>query len=222
MLDQGFLENLLIQYKLGGWFMHPIAFAFAVAIAIAFERFIRLMFQYGVDGRSFMFEIEKYVLADDLDGAIRLCNSSGSALLPKVLKAGLKRASQNETQIQNAVDAASLEVLPKLERRLRYLALIANVATLLGLLGTIAGLIHSFGGIAVAEASERQGILAAGISEALNCTAFGLIVAITTMLLHSLLGARSVALIDEVDEFGVKIIDLLTMKSYKHSTESSL
>jgi biopolymer transport protein ExbB len=216
------MQWLAEQYKMGGWFMHPIALSGAISIAIVVERVIRLIFQYGVDGTSFMFEIQKHVLANDLDGAIRICNGAGQALLPRVIKAGLQRASREEQQIQNAVDAASLEVIPKLERRLHYLALIANLATLLGLLGTIGGLIHSFTAVATAEASKRQEILSAGIAEALNCTAFGLLVAISTMVFHTWLSGRAGMLVEEIDEFGVKLIDLLTARKYKHSTEEVL
>ena len=166
-----------------------------------------------------MFEVQKHVLANDIDGAIRICNGSGKAALPRVIKAGLQRASRNDEQIQNAIDAASLEVIPKLEKRLSYLALIANLATLLGLLGTISGLIGAFKAVAVAEATERQAILSAGISEALNCTAFGLITAITAMIFHTWLSARSSNLMEEIDEYSVKLIDLLSARKYKHSTE---
>jgi biopolymer transport protein ExbB len=213
------IHFLLDQYQKGGFMMHPIAACFAISIAIITERVMRLMFNYNIDGTSFMFEVQKYVLANDIDGAIRLCNGTGKAALPRVIKAGLQRASRDEHQIQNAVDAASLEVIPKLEKRLQYLGLIANLSTLLGLLGTISGLIHSFQAVAIAEASKRQGILSEGIAEALNCTAFGLIVAITTMIFHTWLSGRAATLIEEVDEYSVKLIDLLSARKYKHSTE---
>lgn len=216
------LGFLIEQYKLGGHFMHPIAIAGAIAIAIIIERWMRIAMQYNIDGTSFMFEVQKYVLANDIDGAIRLCNGSGRSALPKVIKAGLQRASRDEHQIQNAVDAASLEVIPRIEKRLHYLGLIANLATLLGLLGTISGLITSFKAVAVAEASQRQSILSAGISEALNCTAFGLLVAITAMIFHSWLSSKGATLIEEIDEYSVKLIDLLSARKYKHSTENSL
>lgn len=216
------INFLVEQYVKGGPFMHPIAFALAIAAAIILERLVRIVFHYNIDGTSFMFEVQKYVLANDIDGAIRLCNGAGRAALPRVIKAGLQRASRDEHQIQNAVDAASLEVIPKIEKRLNYLALIANLATLLGLLGTISGLIHSFEAVAVAEASQRQNILAGGIAEALNCTAFGLIVAISAMVAHSWLSTRATVLVEEVDEYSVKLIDLLSARQYRHSTEQSL
>jgi biopolymer transport protein ExbB/TolQ len=213
------LVSIIDQFNKGGPMMYPIAFAYAISIAIILERFARIIFTYNIDGTSFMFEVQKYVLANDIDGAIRMCNGSGKSALPRVIKAGLQRASRDEHQIQNAVDAASLEVIPKIEKRLSYLGLIANLATLLGLLGTISGLIRAFQAVAVAEASQRQAVLSAGISEALNCTAFGLIVAITTMIAHAWLSARASVLVEEVDEYSVKLIDLLSARKYKHSTE---
>jgi biopolymer transport protein ExbB/TolQ len=200
--------------------MIPIAISLALSLAFSFERFTRLFLQYNVDGGSFMFEIQKYILANDVDGAIRLCNGAGRAALPKVIKAGLQRASRDETQIQNAIDAASLEMIPKLERRLPYLALIANIATLLGLLGTINGLITAFAAIAQADPAQRQAILSAGISEAMSATAFGLVTAIFTMIAHSILTTQANRLLEEIDEFGVKLLDLLSARKYSSQQKS--
>jgi biopolymer transport protein ExbB len=222
VVNQSIVSFIVEQYKLGGFMMHPIALSGAIAIAIIIERVMRIVFQYNVDGTSFMFEVQKYVLANDVDGAIRLCNGAGRAALPRVIKAGLQRASRDERQIQNAIDAASLEVIPKIEKRLHYLGLIANLATLLGLLGTISGLIYAFGKVAVVPAAEKQAVLSAGIAEALNCTAFGLLVAILAMIGHSWLSGRSAVLIEEVDEYSVKLIDLLSARKYKHSTEETI
>lgn len=213
-----FLHSLVSGFQAGGPWMIPIAIAFAVSIAFSIERFVRLFWQYNVDGPSFMFEVQKFILANDLDGAIRLCNGANRAALPKVIKAGLQRASRDEGQMQNAIDAASLEVIPKLERRLAYLALIANIATLLGLLGTINGLISSFAAIALADPSQRQAILAKGISEAMNSTAFGLVTAIFTMIAHSILTNKANKILEEIDEFGVKLLDLLSARKYKGAT----
>jgi biopolymer transport protein ExbB/TolQ len=214
-----FLTSAIAHYQKGGIFMNFIAITFAFAIAFIIERMLRLYATYYVDGTSFMIEVQKYVLANDLDGAVRLCNGAGKAALPKVIKAGLQRASRDEQQIQNAIDAASLEVVPKLEKRLNYLALIANIATLLGLLGTISGLIGSFAAIALADASQRQTLLSNGIAEAMNCTAFGLVVAITTMVAHSVLYSRATKITEDIDEFGVKLIDLLSARKYRHTSE---
>jgi len=203
----------------GGFATYLIAICCAVSVAFVIERFIRLFMKMNVNGTSFMFEIQKYVLANDLDGAIRVCNGSGEAALPKVIKAGLMRASRNEEQIQNALDAASLEIIPQLEKNLPYLALIANIATLLGLLGTISGLIKSFAAVALADPAQRQAILSAGISEAMYATAMGLIVAITTMVCHSFLAARASRIVADIDEHSVKLLDLLSARRVQHSSE---
>lgn len=202
--------------------MHVIAVTFAFGIAFVVERVIRLYTTYYVDGASFMFEVQKYILANDLDGAIRLCNGANRAALPKVIKAGLQRASRDDEQIQNAIDAASLEVVPKLEKRLNYLALIANIATLLGLLGTITGLIQTFAALEALDPAKKQELLSRGIAEAMNCTAFGLIVAISTMVLHGILTTRATRIIEDIDEFGVKLLDLLSARKYRHSSEKAL
>ena len=221
MESTGFLGTLLTAFSTGGIFMWFIAITFALTLAIAFERFVRLFLQYHVDGNSFMFEVQKYVLANDLDGAIRLCNGAGKAVLPRVMKAGLQRASRDEQQIQNAIDAASLEVIPKLENRLPYLALFANVATLFGLLGTIFGLIKAFEAVAKADPQQKQAILSAGISEAMYATGFGLVTAIIAMILHTVYSGRANRIIEQIDEFGVKLLDLLVARKYKHTSERS-
>ena len=221
MESTSFIQGLVTAFQAGGIFMAPIAVALAISVLFTLERFVRLFMQYNVDGPSFMFEIQKYVLANDLDGAIRICNGANKSALPRVLKAGLQRASRDETQIQNAIDSASLEVIPKLERRIPYLALIANIATLLGLLGTITGLIKSFNAVALADPAQRQAILAAGIAEAMNATAFGLITAIFSMVAHSILTSKSTKILEEIDEFGVKLLDLLSARKYHHSSEKT-
>ena len=213
------IQELIRTFQEGGTWMIAIAVSMACSIALSLERFVRLFFQYNVDGPSFMFEIQKYILANDLDGAIRICNGAGNAALPRVIKAGLQRASRSDDQIQNAIDAVSLEMIPKLERRLPYLSMIANVATLLGLLGTITGLIKAFNALAEADPSQRQAILSAGIAEAMNATAFGLVTAIFTMIAFTILSSKANRVLEEIDEFGVKLLDLLAARKFRHSIE---
>jgi len=219
MESPSFIQELIRAFQDGGPWMVAIALAMAFSITLCLERFVRLYFQYNVDGPSFMFEIQKYILANDLDGAIRICNGAGNAALPRVVKAGLQRASRTDDQIQNAIDAVSLEMIPKLERRLPYLSMIANVATLLGLLGTITGLIRSFNALAEADPAQRQAILSAGIAMAMNATAFGLITAIFTMVSYTVLTAKANRILEEIDEFGVKLLDLLAARKFRHSAE---
>src|ERR1044072_8666387 len=101
MESPNFVSNMIVAFQSSGW-MVAIAVVFAISIAFALERFVRLFLQYNVDGASFMFEVQKYILANDVDGAIRLCNGAGRAALPRIIKAGLQRAAREERQIQNA------------------------------------------------------------------------------------------------------------------------
>ncbi len=211
--------NVIGALQHGGFATYLIAIALAASIAFILERFVRLFLQLNINGTSFMFEIQKHILANDLDGALRICNGTKNAALPRVIKAGLMRASRSEEQIQNALDSASLEVIPQLEKNLPYLALVANVATLLGLLGTISGLIRSFASIANADPAQRQALLSAGISEAMYATAFGLIVAVMTMVAHSILSSKAASIVSEVDEHSVKLLDLLSARKVQHSSE---
>lgn len=214
----GLIEGIVKAFQEGGFWMTPIAIVFAIAVAITIERTLRLL-RYNIDGASFMFEIQKYILANDLDGAIRVCNGASSAALPRVIKAGLQRASRTDEQIQNAIDASSLELIPQLEKRLNFLALFANVSTLFGLLGTIMGLIKSFAAVAQADPAQRQAILSAGIAEAMNATAFGLITAIFAMVAHAILTNKATIILSQLDEFGVKLLDLLSARKFRHSSE---
>jgi biopolymer transport protein ExbB len=211
--------GIIAALQHGGFATFLIAITLAFAVAFIVERFIRIYLQLNINGSSFMFEIQKYVLANDLDGALRVCNATKNAALPRVIKAGLMRSSRSEEQIQNALDAASLEVIPQLERNLPFLALIANIATLLGLLGTISGLIRSFAAIANADPAQRQALLSAGISEAMYATAFGLIVAIATMVAHSILSSKAQRIVADIDEHSVKLLDLLSARKVQHSSE---
>ena len=195
----------------GGIFMWFIFLIWGFGIAVAIERFLKITRKFDVDGPTFMNEIQRYVLSKDIQGAIRVCSNTPSALA-RVLKSGLKRASHGETGIQNAIDATVLEVIPKIEKRLGFLQLVANVSTLLGLLGTIQGLIQSFASIAAADPAQKSEILAKGISVAMNTTFLGLLAAITVMLMHSYLAGKAEKVINEVDEFSVKLIDLIKIK----------
>lgn len=191
----------------GGIFMWVIFIVAAFGLSIAFERFSKLK-SYDVDGSSFMNELQRNILSNDIQGAIRICSNS-TAMLPRVLKSGLKRSSQGQNQIQNAVDATALEVIPKIEMRLNYLQLVANISTLFGLLGTIQGLITSFAAVSAADPAQKAELLASGIAKAMNTTAAGLGTAIIIMILHTFLTSKADKIIGEIDEFSVKLLDLL-------------
>ncbi|ATH09500.1 transporter [Halobacteriovorax marinus] len=197
----------------GGIFMWIILATWTFGIAIALER-IKSLFSYDIDGNSLMNMIKKHVLNNDVEKAIQSCSNS-KAILPMVLKSGLKRANQEKDQIQDAVDSTILEVTPKVDKRMSYLGLVANVSTLIGLLGTIYGLIESFAAVANADPSSKAKLLALGISKAMNTTAFGLISAISIMVIHNILSNKSEKIIAEIEEYSLKLVDLLGTKKRK-------
>ena len=159
-----------------------------------------------------MSRVQKMVMADNIDRAIKLCNAAPSRALPKVIKAGLTRANKGEIEIQNAIEEATLEVVPQVQKRTASLNALANIATLLGLLGTIMGLIEAFKALENAEPENRQRLLAQGISLAMNTTAFGLIVAIPTLLAHLILSGMTKKILDEIDQYSVKLENLLVTR----------
>ena len=199
-------------FQSGGGWMIPILVVSVFAVAIVIERFYVLFFRYNINADEFMQQIRKFVLAGNVDRAIKLCNASPNAALPRVVKAGLMRANKGEVAIQNAIEEATLEVMPAVRARTGSLLVMANIATLLGLLGTIIGLIQAFAGLANAPEEERQNVLAAGISVAMYTTAFGLVVAIPTMLAHLFLSRLTVRIGEEVDHYSVMLEDLLVVQ----------
>lgn len=218
--DLNFFQFLAKFMSEGGVFMWVILGIWAVGVAISLERWRRFR-TYDVDGASLMNTIRKFVVGNEISAAIQACAES-NALLALVMKNGLKRANQTKEQVQDAIEATILEVVPKIERRLSTIALMANVSTLFGLLGTIQGLIQSFAAVAGAEASQKAQLLAMGISTAMNTTALGLLSAISLMMIHAWISGKGEKMIKEIEENSVKLVDLLgTKKAYKQDQEAA-
>ncbi|HGY56000.1 MAG TPA: MotA/TolQ/ExbB proton channel family protein [Caldithrix abyssi] len=200
----------------GSFFMYAIALFGALAAAIAIERIYYIVIRSNVNADKFMAEVRKLVAGGNMDRAIALCEQGKQKALPFVVLRGLKRANESDTldfrAIQNAVDEGTLEVIPKLRERTNYLSMLANVATLTGLMGTIYGLILSFAAVGSAGVSEadKSRLLARGISTAMNTTIFGLMVAIPTLIAYTYISNRTNKIIDELDEHLVKLINLIT------------
>jgi biopolymer transport protein ExbB len=194
----------------GGVFMWIILGMWVFGVIIAIER-VRNLFKYDIDGTSLMNEVKKNVLTNEVQTAIQSC-STNKSLLAGVLRNGLKRANQSKEQIQDALESSMLEAIPHVEKRLGYLALIANVSTLVGLLGTIYGLIQSFAAVASADAASKAELLALGISKAMNTTAFGLISAISIMVIHQILTTKSDKIMGDLEHYSVKLVDLLSTR----------
>ncbi len=199
-------------FQQGGIWMYIILAVSIFAIGIVIERFIFLFFKYSINAEAFMAQVQKLVIANNIDRAIKLCNAAPSAALPRVIKAGLTRANKGEVEIQNAIEEATLEVVPRVQKRTASLQALANIATLLGLLGTIVGLIEAFEALEKATPENRQKMLARGIALAMNTTAFGLVVAIPTLIAHLVLSGTTKKILDEIDMYSVKLENLLVSR----------
>jgi biopolymer transport protein ExbB/TolQ len=186
-------------------------------VAIAIERMIFLMSRSGFRVEQFVKEVLRHVQKDDFAGAQKLCQKAGKMALAQVLKSGLDEAKHGATHIKNSIDEATLKVIPKLEKRTNYLATIGNVATLLGLMGTIYGLILSFAAVGKPgiDAAEKSTLLASGISAAMNTTFTGLMVAIPSIVLFALFRPKTQRIIDEIDEHALRFTNAMVEKAYK-------
>lgn len=198
--------SVIEVFQSGGNFMYLILFVLCLGIAIILERLYFLYYKYNVSGARLFEQIRPNLLKGEIPRAIGLCDD---APLPTILKAGLKQYMLTRGGVRKAMEEAALEVAPKLQKRTHYLVVLANIATLLGLLGTIIGLIIAFSAISGAQPGEKAVQLARGISIAMATTAFGLIVAIPCLLFHSILQSKTNRLLDEIDEYSVKTANLL-------------
>jgi len=216
------MDKIANFYKLGGDWMHPILVMSIIGLAIMIERFIFLYFKYNINAGAFMAQIQKLVMANNIDRAIKLCSAAPSAALPRVIKAGLMRANKGPEEIQNAVEEATLEIVPIVTKRTTVLQQIANIATLLGLLGTILGLIAAFDALKNPNipADQRQSMLAGGIAMAMNTTAFGLIVAIPCLVAQVFLTSVTKKIIDEIDQYSVRLENLLVSRLHGNAGEN--
>ena len=203
------------HYNEGGMMMHAILVSLFVVIGLVIDRIITLYFRASVDKEAFLRELKRHVYAGELDKAISFTASQKKTPLTSVIKAGLINVPKGEADVQAAMDEATLRESPKIEKRTGYLAMLGNVATLLGLLGTIVGLIHAFAAVANANPADKATILAASIAEAMNCTAFGLLTAIPALVAYSVLQGRSQHMLEEVNESAVAVLNLIVANKDK-------
>jgi biopolymer transport protein ExbB/TolQ len=207
------MEAISAFFLKGGFWMIPIALMSVVGLAVIVERFFFLFLRHNINATVFMEEIKRNVQTGHIDAAIRICNTSSNSALARVIKEGLTRANRSPDEIQNAIEEISLEVIPEITKRGTLLQNIANIATLLGLLGTILGLIDSFSALARETDPQKQTKgLTEGISVAMNTTAFGLMVAIPCMLAHVFLSSITKKILDEIEHYSVKLENLLVTR----------
>jgi biopolymer transport protein ExbB len=199
-------------FTAGGAFMFPILFAAAVAAAITVERYVTLAKMRARNQRTWS-QIEPALASGDFDRARELVSKDDSAL-SKVLGMGLalQGAVRRRDDVEKAMQESLMEVVPQLEKRTHYLATLANVATLLGLLGTVSGLIHAFAAVATVNPAEKANLLSASISEAMNCTAFGLMTAVPILVVHAFLQSKTIGLNDGLETAAIRFLNALAAR----------
>lgn len=203
--------NVLIRFfQEGGAFMYPIALVLAVGLAIAIERWLFLSSARRSNRQAFD-RILPLLQKRDYSGVMATGKASNNAPIARIICAGVARMAQSPRRddIELAMEEGVMEAMPRLERRTPYLATLANIATLLGLLGTIIGLIAAFGAVANADPAEKAAMLSSSIAVAMNTTAFGLIAAIPLLLLHSMLQTKTTEIIDSLEMAGVKCLNII-------------
>lgn len=191
----------------GGIFMYPIALVAALGIAVAVERYLYLSRTQGANRRVWS-EVAPFLAQGDYRRALAATTDSGSAV-GQILSYGLARvqSARRRDDVEKAMEESLMEVVPRLEKRTHYLSSFANIATLLGLLGTIIGLIQAFQAVSSANPADKAELLSASISVAMNTTAFGLIVAIPLLLLHSVLQSKTTEIVDSLEMASVKFLN---------------
>jgi len=202
-----FAGTIVRFFQDGGPFMYPIAIVAALGVAVAIERYLYLS-RTESGNRRVWSEVSPFLSKGDYRGA-QTATSGSSSAIGQILSYGLARVqnARRRDDVEKAMEESLMEVVPRLEKRTHYLASFANIATLLGLLGTIIGLIQAFQAVANANPAEKADLLSASISVAMNTTAFGLMVAIPLLLLHSLLQSKTTEIVDSLEMASVKFLN---------------
>ena len=183
----------------------------AVVIAVIAERFVHILTKHQVNGDEFMGTIRKLVQGGNIDRAVKLCEAAPLPLL-QVVKAGLTQVNRGDDAIVAHMEERLGEVVPALEKRIGMLWSLANIATLVGLLGTISGLIKSFDAVRFAEPAQKAAMLSGGISEAMYNTALGLGIAVLCMFFHLILHSWAKKIRHDLEHTTMKLENLLTLK----------
>jgi biopolymer transport protein ExbB len=202
------MQHLAEFFEQGGFFMYVNLMCSVITIGIIVERTIFFLGKGSVNARAFLEQIRKLVAANNVDRAIKLCSAT-EAPVAQVAKAGLVRLPKGEAAVATGVEEALTDVTPELKKRIGVLWSLANIATLIGLLGTISGLIGAFAAVGKAAAEQRSQLLSLKISEAMNNTALGLGIAAACMIGHVFLNAASKKQQHELEAFAMKLENLL-------------
>ena len=208
-----FLYSIVSFFSTGGLFMYPILIVFAVGVAIAAERYITLTLV--TNKNQVVWEQVQPLLSEGEFEKAREMTSEDGSTISQVLNMGLslQGAVRRREDIEIAMEESMMEIVPRLEKRTPYVALASSIATLLGLLGTIMGLIQAFTAVANANPAEKADLLSASISVAMNTTAFGLMVAIPLLVVHAILTSKTGDIVDSLEMATVKALNVFSRRA---------
>ena len=203
------LDIILNFFREGGIFLYPIALVWVVGLVIALERF-GFVVRVGAGNRKMWSQVQPLLEQGRFRDAMQAVQNSDTALA-HIMRYGLTRiqSARRRDDIEKALEESLVEVIPRLEKRTHYLASLANIAMLMGLLGTVIGLISAFAAVAQANPAEKASLLAASISVAMNNTALGLVTAITLLLAHLYLETKTTEIVDSLEIASVKFLNAL-------------
>jgi biopolymer transport protein ExbB len=206
----GFFNTVATFFHDGGFWMFPILLVGATGFSIGVERFIKLT-RVEIANRKMWDQLHPVLYKADFETAREMTRSDKSTI-SQLLMMGLERQGtvRRREDIEIVMEEEMMAIIPQLEKRTAYIALFANLSTLLGLLGTIIGLISAFQAVANAAAAEKANLLSASISEAMNCTAFGLIVAIPLLVISLFLTTKAGNIIDSLEMASLKTLNLIS------------
>ncbi len=186
-----------------------------VAISIVIDRIIAVFFKYNLNGERFMQQVEKLVSSDNIDKAVKLCNAAPRAALARVLRAGLTKANRGVLEIGNAIEEETMAVTPEVMKRVPALWSLANITVLVGLAGTVLGLINSFAALGAKDIPPEQKtvLLNNGIAEAMYNTLFGLVVAVFCIFFHLIVSSQAKRIVEEVEFYSLRLENRLARRA---------
>lgn len=205
------IMSTLVDYKVVDF---VIALIGLFSFALIFDRVKALYMDLPMPAEPFMKQVLSLIEQDKIDDAVTFCAANEKKPLAFVVKRILEKSDRDNSAMEHSMDIAASEVAPQLVKRLGHLPMVANVVTMVGLLGTVIGLIVAFRAVSYADVSQKQTLLAQGISMAMSATAGGLAVAIPTMFIYSFLSAKQSSLFSEIDRSAQKILECLMSRSY--------
>lgn len=209
------------MFRDGGLMMWVNLAVFVFAMAIVAERMFILMFRLRIDDDAFLSAVEKLVMAGNFERAIKMCQTYEGAAVPRVVRAGLSNAKLGSGAVSASLEEAMSEVVPRVTRRAGVLWGIANLATLIGLVGTVFGLIQSFAAISLAAPDQKSTMLTEGIAHAMSNTAFGLTIAVVCIFFHMLIAAATKGVLEAIEHSSIRIENILARRRLETETRDA-